>query len=660
MEGVSVDSVAASLMLSILALIVAGRVLEFLGIPGGKVLKERIINARENWKKHTVRSFIELTHWIGMLVVMSPSGVLVSFLVGTVTSMLSIISWAYLSQAVQSSLPRKATMSFPKDLKPRPGSSTLIVLWPLSFLTYKVLENTTQTGLAFASCGYSFLIIGDTLSKLDSFSFVGALLLDRAFNIVQNWSVYPIRSAVELTVWLTTIYAAKDAGFLVCIHLATGAAVGVIIWNNMNFSWNGARRKPFASTKSGAVFKDSHNRRMRTCLDAPKKIGVRGNWYDVSHFIEHHPGGDVLEEFYGKDATLQFEAFHKPSLIKRYTPVGSYTWNIADPLEAEFLDLLNEMWDTHWFDVPYNWYLCKAAACMGFLAGCVAGVFFGETTLTNRVLPGVCLGLFWQQSGFLAHDLMHNSIFNDRKRDQKHGWFWGNVCMGLSGTWWRDEHFEHHFFTNTVVEGVGCSDPQQFEQGIFMQDHMLKQFLPHEICRYIIKLQHITFLPIMFFVGRFGICIASYTMQHGLKEWVGIIIHWSWVLAMLSRVELMQAVSLWYIGATVQGLLALQLCLSHYDKPFREKEDVKGSWVRRQAEVIKDISCPWYMDWVHGGLNYHIVHHLMPRLPRSRFRQAHERVYALLKKHEFKPDIEPFTTATGSILGHMKRLTADV
>ncbi|GAA5853237.1 hypothetical protein JCM8547_000252 [Rhodosporidiobolus lusitaniae] len=33
-----------------------------------------------------------------------------------------------------------------------------------------------------------------------------------------------------------------------------------------------------------------------------------------------------------------------------------------------------------------------------------------------------------------------------------------------------------------------------------------------------------------------------------------------------------------------------------------------------------DISCPPYLDFLHGGLNFQTPHHLFPRLPRFRFR----------------------------------------
>jgi delta8-fatty-acid desaturase len=35
-----------------------------------------------------------------------------------------------------------------------------------------------------------------------------------------------------------------------------------------------------------------------------------------------------------------------------------------------------------------------------------------------------------------------------------------------------------------------------------------------------------------------------------------------------------------------------------------------------------DISCPNYLDFLHGGLNFQTPHHLFPRIPRFQFRRV--------------------------------------
>ena len=98
----------------------------------------------------------------------------------------------------------------------------------------------------------------------------------------------------------------------------------------------------------------------------------------------------------------------------------------------------------------------------GFLLAALFSVrkYREEQSWATIVCGALCLAGFWQQSGFLMHDLMHNHLFHTRKLDQRVGWFFGCVCFGVSARWWRDEHTEHHLFVNTVISGVGCSDPQ--------------------------------------------------------------------------------------------------------------------------------------------------------------------------------------------------------
>lgn len=68
------------------------------------------------------------------------------------------------------------------------------------------------------------------------------------------------------------------------------------------------------------------------------------------------------------------------------------------------------------------------------------------------VLGMICLGLFYQQGGWFAHDILHNSVFRSRKV----GYFVGsylltNWLLGGSGPWWRWRHNAHHAKTNSMT-----------------------------------------------------------------------------------------------------------------------------------------------------------------------------------------------------------------
>ncbi|CAL1359654.1 unnamed protein product [Linum trigynum] len=57
-----------------------------------------------------------------------------------------------------------------------------------------------------------------------------------------------------------------------------------------------------------------------------------------------------------------------------------------------------------------------------------------------------------------------------------------------------------------------------------------------------------------------------------------------------------------------------------------------NDWFEKQTRGTVDISCPSWMDWFHGGLQFQLEHHLFPRLPRCQLRKVSLLVQDLCKK----------------------------
>jgi delta8-fatty-acid desaturase len=150
--------------------------------------------------------------------------------------------------------------------------------------------------------------------------------------------------------------------------------------------------------------------------------------------------------------------------------------------------------------------------------------------------------------------MMHRHIFDDRALNHRYGWFFANVCMGVSSKWWRDDHNEHHLFTNTVISDVGRTDPQAAEE-IWAQNPILFQFFDQRLLSFLIRIQHIIFIPALVFVGPHAMKIDAFISEKRWWEWVGFGLHWVWTGALLSLFPTIgQGVGFYYLASCGLGV----------------------------------------------------------------------------------------------------------
>lgn len=366
------------------------------------------------------------------------------------------------------------------------------------------------------------------------------------------------------------------------------------------------------------------------CLDADRQyIGIDGYWYDITTFIPHHPGGDIIKQFVGKDASVVFHAFHKQSVLKHRKPRAKMEEIKAEVDEAgiAFAQLGQYFEKEGYFNIDYYWYARKFLVAFILLTICVT-IVVNYNASPYVYIGSVVLAAFWQQCGFFMHDFEHNQFTHNRKIDTWLGTFFGTFCFGVSGSWWRKEHFIHHALTTCVDHSQKFADPQMMQPIIWVQNQKLWPFYQSRLAFMCVKIQHITFLPICVFAGRFAIMresLLQMLQERNPRELVALALHWVWLSLLLSFLPTYTHIAKFYaLAAICQGVLHIQLLISHYAKTFHEVKDINTNihWSRMQVESNIDIITPWWLDWFHGGLNFHLVHHLYPRMPRHNFRKA--------------------------------------
>ena len=159
---------------------------------------------------------------------------------------------------------------------------------------------------------------------------------------------------------------------------------------------------------------------------------INNKIYDVSGWHEH-PGGDVIFTSAGDDATDTFALFHANGTSKHLSKflIGSLkqddraTWpdlreKGQDQLDFEkgYRRLKMEMRRDGLFDSSLLYYVYKMSTtlmiCL-FSAWLVAA--HSEDTMNHfaaRCWGGVLMGIFFQQSGWLCHEICHHQCFKNR------------------------------------------------------------------------------------------------------------------------------------------------------------------------------------------------------------------------------------------------------
>ncbi|XP_014662015.1 PREDICTED: sphingolipid 10-desaturase-like [Priapulus caudatus] len=392
--------------------------------------------------------------------------------------------------------------------------------------------------------------------------------------------------------------------------------------------------------------------------ESTKLIGIEGRWYDVTNFTAFHPGGEIIEQFVGCDATAAFHAFHQGrNVLKHRRPVGSYTPDDSDPARRAFENLRQYFDREGYFRASWRWYPAKFAVIAALLAAAVYAIACRQEALAHAC-GGLLLASFWQQCGFLMHDAMHTHLTNVRRIDHAVGVVVGTCCIGISATWWRDEHFVHHALTNVVDYARRFADPQMWE-ATWAQDAKLFPYFATRWHRAAVRVQHLTFVPLCVLAGRVAIVVDSFSGRRPWYEWLAAAVHWvcvSWLLSTLPSWR--EACVVYGIACMGEGVLHIQLLISHYAKPFREQRVMQRTdFYRFQVEANINIANPPWLDWFHGGLNLHIEHHLFPRMPRCHFRRASLHVRRVCKELGIVYDECSWTDAVRRTLTKLKTMS---
>ena len=280
----------------------------------------------------------------------------------------------------------------------------------------------------------------------------------------------------------------------------------------------------------------------------------------------------------------------------------------------------------------HSYYLVKIVSNLALSALCwTAFVLVGDSWWQLPV--AVALGLSFVQSGFLGHDVGHRQVSRARRATYVLGLVHMNLLIGAAFGWWVGHHNRHHSDPNDLDR-----DPDTLRRQVIFDASELPVKGRTAFRRFVIRFQ-----PVMFFVllgqEAWRVHVAGFqaaragALRRARLELSLVVLHGVLVVgAVFLELSPGRAVAFILVSQTVFGFyLGAVFAPNHKGMPVYRGGEL--DWLHRQVLTARNIRPGRFVDFVYGGLNYQIEHHLFPSLPRANLRRVRPIVRSFCAEH---------------------------
>jgi delta8-fatty-acid desaturase len=377
-------------------------------------------------------------------------------------------------------------------------------------------------------------------------------------------------------------------------------------------------------------------------------ISIQGKIYNVTDWAKIHPGGDVLIfNLAGQDVTDAFIAYHPGTAWKHldnlFTGFHLEDYKVTE-VSRDFRKLATEFSKLGLFEKKAH-VASGALTTVGLMfMAVVYGVVMCDSVLIH-IISAALLGLLWILAAYVGHDSGHYTVMIDRKCNKLAQFLSGNSLTGISIAWWKWTHNAHHIACNSLDYDPDLQHMPVFAVSSRFFDSITSVFYSRKlefdrVARFMISYQHFTFYPVMC-VGRINLFIQTFLLLFSKRRVpdravniLGIFVFWIWFPLLVSYIPSWPERFMFVlISFSVTALQHVQFCLNHFAANVYLGPPHGNDWFEKQTSGTIDISCSSYMDWIFGGLQFQLEHHLFPRMPRTQLRKIAPVVRELCKKH---------------------------
>ena len=294
----------------------------------------------------------------------------------------------------------------------------------------------------------------------------------------------------------------------------------------------------------------------------------------------------------------------------------------------------------------------RLAVLFPLLAAALGLAWLGDSGL-ELCAAYVALALLLGQFAFVGHDAGHGAISHRPWLDRALGQAAMTLVTGLAFDEWIARHLAHHRYCQDETR-----DPDMmvdFVVSLTEESRRRKGALGKLLTRH--QAAHIWLLSLLFGHSQ---RVLSQLAVRGFLDASVLLLHFAlWFALPLSLGVSLKLVLLAYlVPLTLLGPhLAAIFWVNHIGMPL-VREPERFSFFEHQCVTSRTIVNPPAWNWLFGGLNFQVEHHLFPQVPSARLPALQAVVRGHLDRHAIPYNGVRWWEAVRSIAAHLRRVAA--
>lgn len=296
-----------------------------------------------------------------------------------------------------------------------------------------------------------------------------------------------------------------------------------------------------------------------------------------------------------------------------------------------------------------------------FILACYAAGYATLLTgpcLAVRALAIVTLAFISVHAGFVAHEAGHGAITRDRRVAALVGQLFDTLLAGLSYSYFRHIHCLHHPHCNDRG-----SDPDMQSEFVSMyrQSALSKTGFGRLISRHQAVLIWILIGLQGFTLKIDGLLFLRRNPRGtGLDRFFGLLHLALWFVPPVLALGFQDALLNYALVNVLIGFYIGTIFVVNHVGTRVIEPDESISFFLHEISVTRNLGASRLHDFIFGGVNNHIEHHLFPSMPTARLRSARRITREFCRRHGIAYREMSWLAAAREVTRHFKAMSAFV